>query len=570
MSTGPSVPSTDTAAASAGNNIFAAVDIGTNSFKLTTIRIDPSSGRFITIKRLKEPVLLGLDTATTSSSSSATTISAESLDRAISALKKFQDDIQSDRRHTSHLRLVATSAVREAPNKSQFIETVKETLGLRVEVISGAEEARLIYLGVLQFIPVFSSTVLTIDIGGGSTEFTVGHKGKVLYSKSLRLGHVTLTAKFTNAAKMADVAKMREHIRNELETSGLIKEINKYKLDGVIGSSGTIKAIEKAVCKGYANKVEENVGVLEEFVNRDWRFTRGELGILVESLCDDEMEGRLKRKEFFERRAPFILAGTILLDEIFERLGIEEIEVSGYALAEGVIAEMIGDVLKGLDLNANARWRLVIKLASRFNNKKRMKAAMMCADIAREVFEGLKKLNEVHSGDKRDDELSVSLDGRDLECLDAACLLHSIGLYTGKKGYHKQSYRLIQDGDDLHGYKQEEIKLIALLVRYHRKKIPKKDVPEESSKEVKQKFRILCTIMRVSCAVQQCLPVNFQFKEFIDFPEGFKLVFSEGEARKQLTDVVQQVGGDMNESLGKELEQFRMVFKRNLSILVVA
>ncbi|KAL8527896.1 hypothetical protein ACS0TY_005637 [Phlomoides rotata] len=485
MSTGPSVPSTDTAAASAGNNIFAAVDIGTNSFKLTTIRIDPSSGRFITIKRLKEPVLLGLDTATTSSSSSsATTISAESLDRAISALKKFQDDIQSDRRHTSHLRLVATSAVREASNKSQFIETVKETLGLRVEVISGAEEARLIYLGVLQFIPVFSSTVLTIDIGGGSTEFTVGHKGKVLYSKSLRLGHVTLTAKFTNAAKMADVAKMREHIRNELETSGLIKEINKYKLDGVIGSSGTIKAIEKAVCKGYANKVEENVGVLEEFVNRDWRFTRGELGILVESLCDDEMEGRLKRKEFFERRAPFILAGTILLDEIFERLGIEEIEVSGYALAEGVIAEMIGDVLKGFDLNANARWRSVIKLASRFNNKKRMKAAMMCADIAREVFEGLKKLNEVHSGDKRDDELSVSLDGRDLECLDAACLLHSIGLYTGKKGYHKQSYRLIVDGDDLHGYKQEEIKLIALLVRYHRKKIPKKDVPEESSKEV--------------------------------------------------------------------------------------
>ncbi|KAL8528650.1 hypothetical protein ACS0TY_006191 [Phlomoides rotata] len=82
----------------------------------------------------------------------------------------------------------------------------------------------------------------------------------------------------------------------------------------------------------------------------------------------------------------------------------------------------------------------------------------------------------------------------------------------------------MQDGDDLHGYTQEEIKLIALLMRYHRKKIPKKDVPEGSSKEVKQKFRIFCTIMRVSCAVQQCLPVNFQFKEFIDFSEGFKLV----------------------------------------------
>lgn len=252
-----------------------------------------------------------------------------------------------------------------------------------MEVISGAEEARLIYLGVLQFFPVFASTVLTIDIGGGSTEFTVGFKGKVLYSKSLRLGHITLSAKFCDAGKIADVAKMRDYIRNELETSGLIEEIGKYKLDGVIGSSGTIKAIEKAVFKGYALKVEENVGVLDEFVNRVWRFSRRELGSLVESLCDDEMEGRVKRKEFFERRAPFILAGTVLLDEIFEGLGIKEIEVSGYALAEGVIAEMIGDVFEGFDLNANARWRSVIRLASRFNNKKRMKAAMMCADIAK-------------------------------------------------------------------------------------------------------------------------------------------------------------------------------------------
>ncbi|KAK4402145.1 hypothetical protein Sango_0955200 [Sesamum angolense] len=317
---------------------------------------------------------------------------------------------------------------------------------------------------------------------------------------------------------------MREHIRNELENSGLIEKIKEFKIDVVIGSSGTIKAIEKAVCKGYVLEVQENVGVFEEFVKREWRFTRHELRCLVERLYDEEgeIDGKMKRMGFFKRRAAFILAGTVLLDEIFDGLGIEEIEVSGYALGEGVITEMLGQVFKGFDLNANARWRSVVRLASRFNNKKRMKAANMCASVAREIVEGLRKLHELHNDGNDDDELSVSLDDRDLEYLDAATLLHNIGLYTGKKGYHKQSYRIILNGDHLQGYSKEEIKLIALLVRYHRKKFPKSDALEGSAKE---KFRSLCTIMRVSYAVQQCLPVNFEFMEFIHSPEGFNLVF---------------------------------------------
>ncbi|KAK6119049.1 hypothetical protein DH2020_047199 [Rehmannia glutinosa] len=477
MSTGPPIPPTATAitTGTTNNDLFAAVDIGTNSFKLTVVRTDPSSGRFLTLNRLKEPVALGLDTTTTSS---ATTISAVSLDRAISAIRKFQRFLHSHRLPPSHVRLVATSAVREASNKSQFTRVVKESLGLNVEIISGAEEARLIYLGVLQFFPVFTSTVLTIDIGGGSTEFTVGFKGNVLFSKSLRLGHVTLTQEFSDI-------------------------------------------------------VEENVGVFEEFVKREWRFTRHELRSLVESLYDEEreMDGRVKRVGFFKRRAAFILAGTVLLDEIFDTLAIEEIEVSGYALGGGDHGD-VGACLRG------------------------------------ELFECLRKLNELHDNGNDGEELSVSLDDRDLEYLDAASLLHNFGLYTGKKGYHKQSFHIIVNGDHLHGYTKEEIKLIALLVRYHRKKFPKSDVLEGSAKEAKQKFRVLCTIMRVSSAVQQRLPVNFQFMEFIPSPEGLKLVLYESEARNQSADTVQPLDGDINLSMEKELEHFRMVFKQNLSILV--
>ncbi|KAL3627993.1 hypothetical protein CASFOL_028095 [Castilleja foliolosa] len=541
MSTGLPIPPSTTTTRTTSNDLFAAVDLGTNSFKLTVVRADPSSGRFLTLNRLKEPVLLGLDTTTTSS---ATTISAPSIDRAISAIRKFQYFLTSQRLRRSQLRLVATSAVREASNNSQFINAVNDSLGLNVEIISGDEEARLIYLGALQFLPVFSSTVLTIDIGGGSTEFTVGYKGNVLFSISLRLGHVILTQQFS------DIAKMRDHIFKELETSGLIEKIKEFKIDIVIGSSGTIKAIEKAVCKGYAHNVVENIGVFDEFLKRNWRFTRDELRCLLERLCDEEseMEEKVKRVDFFKRRAPFILAGSVLLDEILDRLAIEVIEVSGYALGEGMIVEMLGCLFEGFDLNANARWRSIFSLASRFNNKKRMKAATTCLTFAREIFEGLRKSNEV---------LGV-LNDRDLEYLDAANLLHNIGIYTGKKGYHKQSYFLIMNGDHLHGYTKEEIELIAMLVRYHRKKFPKRDVLRRSGEEVKQKFRILCTILRVACALQQCLPVNFQFMELSHNPEGSNLVLC----------VDEPLAEDLNVLMEKELEHFRMVFKQDLHILV--
>ncbi|KAL3843517.1 hypothetical protein ACJIZ3_000920 [Penstemon smallii] len=552
MSTNSPLPPTTTTTAS---NLFAAVDMGTNSFKLTLVRIDPSSRRLIILHRLRRPVLLGLDAST---SALTTTLSSASLNRSISALLKFKSYLHSHRLTPSHLRLVATSAVRESSNNSEFIRTINETLGYNVEIISGTEEARFTYLGILQFFPLFKSRVLAIDIGGGSTEFTVGFEGNVLFSKSLRLGHVTLSKEFT------DVTGMREHIRNVLEKSGLIEKIKEFKIDVVVGSSGTIKAIEKAASRGYTREVEENVGVSEDLFKRQWKFSREELRCLMEKLCNEEemgLAGKVRRVGFFKGRAEFILAGTILLNEVFERLEIEEIEVSGYALGEGVITEMLERDFEGFDLNVNARWRSVGRLASRFNNKKRMRAATMCAGIAREIFEGLRRTSELC-----DDEFSMPLDDMDLEYLEAASLLHNIGLCTGEKGYHKKSYRVIVNGDHLHGYTKEEIKLIAFLVRHHRKKFPS-DALDGSTNE---KFKLLCTILRVSVTLQRYLPVNFQTMEFLRSSEGFKLVLSEGEARNQSPGIVEWeplLSEGINSHVEKELEHFKMVFKKSLSVV---
>ncbi|KAA8545230.1 hypothetical protein F0562_020014 [Nyssa sinensis] len=548
-----------TAVSTFSNHLFAAVDMGSNSFKLLIVRADPTTGRFLDLDRLKEPVVLGRDIPATG------TISAPSQLRAIEALRQFQQILHSQQVSPTQTRLVATSAVREAANRSEFLHKIHQTLGLEVDVLSGEEEARLVYMGVLQFHPVFSKTALIIDIGGGSTEFVIGKQGEVMFGTSLKLGHVTLTEQFV---KHNQILKMRERIRSVIQHSGLIEKVVQHGFDIAIGSSGTIRWIEKAVFFGYGRNLMDGVDLFDGY-KRDWRFSREELGNLVERLCGEEggLEEKFRRDGFFKRRSEFIVAGAVLLEEIFGVLGIDEMEVSGYALGEGVVAEKLSRLFDGYDLNANARWRSVVRLGTRFNNKKRMKAASQCASIAKEIFEGVRKWNELANDQNK---LVVSLDDKDLEYLEAACLLHNIGLLSGKKGYHKQSYHIIMNDNHLHGYSTEEVELIALLVKHHRKKFPKfhRAALQRFAKEVKRKFKILCAVIRVSVSVQRYQSVDIQEMEFSHCDEGFKLVICKTMKQPLLPDMVQSLAEDVEAELRKELEHFREVFQQKLEVVV--
>ncbi|KAI9185706.1 hypothetical protein LWI28_009955 [Acer negundo] len=545
--------------------LFASIDIGTNSFKLLIIRAYPT-GKFHTITRLKQPVVLGRDFFSSSSSSaSPPRISTHSQSRSLDSLLYFKTVIDSHRIDRDHTRAVATQAVREAENQREFIECVKEKAGFEVDVLSGQDEARFAYLGVLQFLPVFEKLVLCVDIGGGSTEFVIGKEGKIVFCESLKLGHVSLSEKFVTSGGEFDILKMRECVRMVVEESGLVEKVKRCGFEVAVGSSGTIRAIEKAVFKGYCQYFVDNVGVLGD-CKRDWRLSRVDLKGVVERLLCRGAEGeRVRRDRFFKSRSEFIVAGAVLLEEIFGLLGIEEMEVSGYGLGEGVIAERLGKVFDGYDLNANARWRSVVRLAMRFNGKMRIKSAAQCASIAKDIFEGLRKCDGFDSDQAK---LIASLDEKDLEYLEAACLLHNIGLFISKKGYHKQSYRIIMNGDQLYGYSAEEIKLIALLAKYHRKKLPKfghaslKDLSEE-------KFRVLCAIMRLSVNLQQNEWLNVQEIEFLHSNECFKLVIREEKDRPFLPSTPQPTAEDISTELRLELEYFKSVFKQELLIVLV-
>lgn len=362
---------------------------------------------------------------------------------------------------------------------------------------------------------------------------------------------MTLTQQFVSANDI-DIDSLRKHIKEVVNESGLIEFVKRYGFDVVIGSSGTIKAIEKAVFCRYGCDVGDAFGEFDEF-RREWRFSKDELRRVVGSLLSGEEEGM--RDMFFKRRSSSIVAGAVLLEEIFGLIGIEEMEVSGYALGEGVVAEMLAEVSEGYDLNANVRWRSVMQLATRFNNKKRMKCAALSAAIAKEVFEGLKKLTEV---------CDASLNDKDLEYLEAACLLYTIGLFTGKKGYHKRSYQIIMNGDQLQGYNTEEIKLIALLARHHRKKFPKRghNSLEGFTNEAAEKFRVLCIIIRLSALITQYMPINVEDIELSHCHDGLKL-----EIRNQPIQSADIV--DLKVQIKKELEHFEKVFKQKLTVEVV-
>ncbi|MCK5086967.1 MAG: hypothetical protein KAQ90_05570, partial [Melioribacteraceae bacterium] len=166
---------------------IAAIDIGTNSFHLIVVRLS-GSGNFEIIDREKEVIRLGEGNV-----GDIKEIKPEPAKRAINTLNRFKGIADS---HDAKIRAVATSAVREAFNRDDFLNEVYEKTGIEIEVVSGLEEARLIYLGMLKAVPVFEKKSFCLDIGGGSTEFILGKKGKIIYANSLKLGAVRLSQQF--------------------------------------------------------------------------------------------------------------------------------------------------------------------------------------------------------------------------------------------------------------------------------------------------------------------------------------------------------------------------------------
>jgi len=464
---------------------IAAIDIGTNSFHMVIVEV-ADSGKFEIVDREKEVIRLS-----EGSRGDIKFIHETSINRAINSLKRFSGIAKA---HNAEIKAVATSAVRESSNKVDFLNKVFNETGVKIDVISGVEEGRLIYLGVLQAVPVFDERILCIDIGGGSTEFVVGQKGKILYADSLKLGAVRLTNKFflDDKIKSSSIEECQKWVEGVL--SPVARIIKNYNIDRVVGSSGTIMAAGLMI----KSMLERNT---TEVILNNYRFTNRDLQqIKINVLAKKTAAERKKIKGLDEKRADIIPAGIILLSSIFEQLEIDEITISGYALREGIIFDSINE--ESLEnknrITNDIRNESVGQLAESCNYD--LNHCIHVSTLAENLFE---QLSELHR-----------LSGKYKEYLIVAAKLHDIGFHIAHSKHHKHSQYIIVNSELL-GFNENEIRTIACLARYHRKSHPKTSHYEYMllPQEWKTVVNKLSAILRIADALVNFIRVEISESE---------------------------------------------------------
>jgi exopolyphosphatase/guanosine-5'-triphosphate,3'-diphosphate pyrophosphatase len=267
-------------------------------------------------------------------------ISEGEIEKAVDVLKDFAKIAQF---YKAEVRAIATSAIREAKNKSEFIDRVFEGTGINVEAIDGSAEAELIYLGVQHGLEVQNKRVLCVDIGGGSTEFLLGENGISEFAESIKLGAVRLSKMFFPDYQLteAGIDMCRQYILDKLQSNNYLH--SNHNFDLAIGSSGTITAAASIISFRRNGKFKKSMN--------GFSFTDSEIFKLTSDVlkCKSPVD-RLFIEGMEIKRADIIPAGLIILSEVFKKFGLEEMTVSENALREGIIIDTISKMREMQDI----------------------------------------------------------------------------------------------------------------------------------------------------------------------------------------------------------------------------
>ena len=456
------------------NEHLAAIDIGTNSIHLVVARFGEGT-QFEVIAREKEMVRLG------TGSGDMKQLDADAIDRGITTLDRFRKVAEIS---NAKIYAVATSAVREAENAEVFLTRALLEAGVDVQVISGVEEARLIHLGVLQAVPVFDRRLVLIDIGGGSTEVLVGESGDALSAFSLKLGAIRLTRRFFQSDQLhpGAVDACRGYVRTML--ARVRREVDRLGFEVAVGSSGTIETIASMVHASRATADPPRT-----FNN--FTFSRREIRRVVQSLVEaGTIEARMRLPGMDTSRADILLAGALILEQMMKELDIGEMLFSDYALREGVLLDALarerGGALHHLqDLRRDSVVHLM-ELTDEDPSHSRQ-----VSTLALGLFD---QLAPWHGEGEHAREL-----------LEASALLANVGLFVSHSAHHKHSYYVIRNSDQLTGFTDHEIEIIAVIARYHRKSAPRSKHPEFARLQTsdQQLVRTLAGILRVGIALDR-------------------------------------------------------------------
>jgi exopolyphosphatase/guanosine-5'-triphosphate,3'-diphosphate pyrophosphatase len=447
---------------------LAAIDIGTNSVHMIVVRVRPDFS-FEVVDREKEMVRLG------AGGLDGKKLTPEAMNAALQALSKFARLAQSHQ--VDEILAVATSATREAENGGAFLKAIERRTGIRARIITGTEEARLIHLAAVYGVDTPKPAVV-IDIGGGSVEITRGTGNAVEFARSFKIGVIRLTERFvdTDPISSRDERKMVEFIREQVER--YVAHIVEQGFDRVIGTSGTILSLGTVATALDRGSVPQEV--------RNLRVPAKSLRRLRKTAVEMDLEERMHLPGLDPRRADLMVAGGILLDTLLKRLEAEEITLCDLALREGVLLDYIHGHRRHIarvDKYPDVRRRSVIELAERCAWE--ADHSRQVAALALTLFDYTRRIH--------------TLGDREREWLEYAGFLHDIGNHISYEKHHRHSYYLIKHGD-LRGFEPDEIDIIALVTRYHRRATPKREHIgfEHLDKDQRRTVEILSAFLRLA------------------------------------------------------------------------
>jgi exopolyphosphatase/guanosine-5'-triphosphate,3'-diphosphate pyrophosphatase len=407
---------------------FAAIDLGSNSFHMLIVKVN--DGILETVDRVKEMVQIARGLK------KSHTLSEEAQARALHCLSCFQERIREI--PAEQVRVVGTKALRSAYNADEFIKEAETTIGHPIEIISGYEEARLVFLGVSHDISADKGKPLIIDIGGGSTEFVIGKGQQPRLMESLSIGCVTFSDQYFSDESGELSPLLTPQMINEtyyatcVELELITRRYHKQGWDIAVGSSGSMRAIAELMPE------EVVAGVI----------TREGLNALVDEL---KQNGKLDRemKEISSQRASVLPAAIIILSAIFDQLQLDEIHVVNATLKEGLVYDTLGR-LSAQDM----RDQTVDKLIEQYQIDR---------EQAERVDYTLKHFIKALP--------APIVNGVNIQkILHWSALLHEIGLNISHSGYHHHGAYILKHSD-MAGFSRFEQELLSLFVGSHRRKI---------------------------------------------------------------------------------------------------
>ena len=382
----------------------------------------------------------------------------------------------------------ATSAVREAPNGKELIDRVLNELGIKIELISGFEEARLIYLGVLSGMSLDDNSYLILDIGGGSTEIILADNKDAKALTSSRVGAVRLKNDFFDDQPIVKerLDFLETFIQGSLEPAvqKIKKRLNNNPIS-MIATSGTAISIGNLILSESGQPKQKMHG---------YKFSKENLQIILDKLMKMSISERKKMPSLSERRAEIIVPGALILNTSMQMFNLNELTISERSLREGLVLDWMlrkGLIKNEFNIQSNIRKTTVIHQANKYGVDKKRSGEVI--SIAFKIFEQTKKI--LHS----------DYDPRAKDLLWASCNLFSCGKHINVNSYHKHSWYLIKNCELL-GYSQEETNIIASISRYHRKSLPKKrheSWNNLTSKEDKTLVLEMSLILRLASALDQ-------------------------------------------------------------------